>query len=235
MDHGLRRGLQRRTAWSRLVGGLGLLAVALAACADSTPDYRANRAIIVNKQSFSLSLDVSPTGEPLSRLDTVRLETFADSFLARGEGQMELVIAEGKSTPARILAITEKLKGLGLQTNEITPQILPVPKIEGKDEAETGSTVLLNFRGYIAQVPQCGDWSDNSSRQPENGPTDNYGCATQRNIGLMVRNPRDLIRSRTAQARDGARASGVVGAYQQGKNLENPAEVSKSISEVGRQ
>ncbi|MBF0095203.1 MAG: CpaD family pilus assembly protein [Alphaproteobacteria bacterium] len=219
----------------RLALGAMALALTLAvvtACEDMTPDYRANHPIVVDKRSFSLSLHLPSPGVPLSRFDEQRLAVFADNFLTRGDGQVEIVLPEGKGSSERAFDVSARLEALGLRASEIAVHTVPAAKADGKEPGADDGRVLLNYRAYVAQVPQCGDWSESSSFNPGNGPLDSFGCSVQRNIGLMVRNPRDLLRSRQAEARDGARSSSVVGAYQQGKIVENPAKVNAAVSEV---
>lgn len=78
------------------------------------------------------------------------------------------------------------------------------------------SVAVISFMGYIAEVPQCGDWSEDLSNDFDNEPADRFGCAVQRNIGLMVSNPRDLIQSRS-DPRSGLRAGPIMGAYAAGE------------------
>ncbi|SDH38793.1 CpaD family pilus assembly lipoprotein [Roseospirillum parvum] len=77
------------------------------------------------------------------------------------------------------------------------------------------ATAVISFMGYVAEVPQCGDWSEDLSNNFDNEPADRFGCAVQRNIGLMVSNPRDLIHSRS-DPRSGLRAGPIMDAYSAG-------------------
>jgi pilus assembly protein CpaD len=49
-----------------------------------------------------------------------------------------------------------------------------------------------------------------------NLPASNFGCATHRNLGLMVANPRDLLRGQEMGPTSGARAAKGVERYYRG-------------------
>ncbi|WND02648.1 CpaD family pilus assembly lipoprotein [Temperatibacter marinus] len=65
--------------------------------------------------------------------------------------------------------------------------------IFGKQPAYGG--IKLYIERHIVQVPECGNWAESShTSRTHNQATPNLGCATARNLGLMVANPQDLLR-----------------------------------------
>jgi pilus assembly protein CpaD len=58
------------------------------------------------------------------------------------------------------------------------------------------SEVLVRVAQYGTKLPACPDHSRSELGGNLNRHTSNYGCATNRNLGLMVANPRDLVRGR---------------------------------------
>jgi pilus biogenesis lipoprotein CpaD len=80
--------------------------------------------------------------------------------------------------------------------------------------------VELVLERYLVTLPGCPDWSRRSGTDFANLPHSNFGCATQTNLGLMVAEPRDLLRGRTLGPADGIhQAEGVV-RYREGKQPE---------------
>ena len=71
---------------------------------------------------------------------------------------------------------------------------------------------------YVAQGPDCPDWSENLARDPQNMPFPNMGCATQKNFAAMVANPEDLLYPRAQTPRPGERRDVVWGKYVKGES-----------------
>ena len=63
----------------------------------------------------------------------------------------------------------------------------------------------IAFIRYVAHAPECGNWSTNLAREPQNLPYPNFGCATQRNFANQVANPADLVEPRTETDRTSER------------------------------
>src|SRR4029079_5248990 len=58
---------------------------------------------------------------------------------------------------------------------------------------ERSAPLRLSSLHYEAKAPDCPDWSENVSRDPQNTPWPNMGCATQGNLAVAVTDPRDLM------------------------------------------
>jgi len=71
----------------------------------------------------------------------------------------------------------------------------------------------LSYLQFVADPPDCPDWSENMGRDPQNMPWPNMGCATQRNLAAMVANPEDLLHPRGETPRPGERRDTVWGKY----------------------
>ena len=87
--------------------------------------------------------------------------------------------------------------------------------------------IRVSYLRYVAQPPQCGDWSTNLAHEPTNLPYPNLGCASQRNFGAMVANPADLIGPRSETARSSERRDQVWSKYVKGE----PTGATKSSDE----
>jgi len=53
--------------------------------------------------------------------------------------------------------------------------------------------MTLYVERYVAELPQCPNWSQDSSYNPNNADMPNLGCATTSALDAAVANPRDLI------------------------------------------
>ena len=52
--------------------------------------------------------------------------------------------------------------------------------------------IRLAYQRPVAVPPPCDHWTEDVGRNEERIPYPNWGCATQRNLAVMVDNARDL-------------------------------------------
>lgn len=71
--------------------------------------------------------------------------------------------------------------------------------------------------GYIAIPPTCPDWRTETTDPWDNNPWPQYGCATQRNLAMMIDRPEDLVRGRDLSAANGTVVAAGMARYQKGK------------------
>jgi len=86
-------------------------------------------------------------------------------------------------------------------------------------EKGTDSNIRLIVGRYVVVPPNCPDLSKPSATNPGNFNDSNFGCSTQRNLGLMLANPGDLLRGRTLGPADGEALSRGIRAYRDGKAI----------------
>lgn len=84
---------------------------------------------------------------------------------------------------------------------------------------EKGTTNKINLivGRYIVLPPNCPDLSRPTATNPGNVADSNLGCSTQRNLGLMLANPGDLLHGRTLGPADGEALSRSIQKYRAGK------------------
>jgi pilus assembly protein CpaD len=207
--------------------------LSLAACADDDGDWRAHQRIVVERRPVVLNLAMQD--ETIIRPDDMtRLQSFVDVFLNRGEAPMTIAVAGGEGDEAQELAkqrvtkIADLLKAMGVRQDVLSVR----PALASATVAE--GTARLGYDVYAVRVPQCGDWSTNSAFTPlRNDPNPSYGCAISRNIGLMVDNPRDLIRPHGLDGRDAMRGATIIDKYRAGEDTVSKGQVTNTISNVG--
>ena len=88
--------------------------------------------------------------------------------------------------------------------------------------------VELVLERYLVTLPPCPDWSRQSGTDFANLPHSNFGCATETNLGLMVAEPRDLVRGRGLAPADGVQQAEGIVRYRTGKVVELQEEKVES-------
>lgn len=59
----------------------------------------------------------------------------------------------------------------------------------------TQGEIKLYIERHVVSVPDCGRWAESSTvSHKHNQAMPNFGCSNSRNLGLMVANPKDLVR-----------------------------------------
>ncbi len=192
---------------------LGLTAAGLAGCgADLVEhDYRLRHPIGV--EQHTAILDIASIED-----DHDRIAAFAADFLKMG-GKVLVTVNGRAADDADAIAFAQDigatLRGFGVAAGEID---LRLAVNAGEQRA------VLTFVFHVARPPQCGTWTKDISDNWTNAPTEQFGCATQRNIGAMVANPRDLLQVQDDQGRWGSRGADVIGKYQRGQATASPKE-----------
>lgn len=85
------------------------------------------------------------------------------------------------------------------------------------------ASIKMNYSKLSAEAGPCGRWPADlgpsiDSKDHENRPYWNLGCATQRNLASMVANPADLVQPRGETPAYSGRRSVMVDKYRKGEN-----------------
>lgn len=176
----------------------------LAACSaprTANPDYRVQHPLKVRTAMISMAVRLSSPGGAVTANSSIRIRGFVRDYYRRAEGPMIIATAPGSNDAAArssMEAVRARLISAGLRETQIVikPGVAPIDRDD---------VVVVSFRGSKVKVPECGDWSGSTSFDPSNSSHTNFGCSYQRNIGLMVSNPRDLVRSGPQGDPDSAR------------------------------
>jgi pilus assembly protein CpaD len=135
----------------------------------------------------------------------------------------------------RIKDIQRVLVKYGVAYDMITVE--PAEKAH-KGHKASSSGVCLVLEKYLVIPPSCADFSQPIGEAIQAHAPSNYGCATVANLGMMVANPRDLIRGRSLGASDGTVIAAGVKRYRDDKVKElidtstnvSPSQMSSSPS-----
>ncbi len=201
-----------------------LLAVAVAmqvaGCSGEAPDpalydHRFAHPLSAQAEAAVLVLELPPTGR-LSASDAARMEAFAADYVKRGEGALDLMVAASSdaavpSATAAGKTIIRQLAAAGVAADSIAARVVV------RSDTIAPGTAMLQYRQWAAVVPECGNWSQNTVIDPHNANSPNFGCSTQRNIGMMMVNPRDLVRPADSEPRLGDVGDRVISRYRRGE------------------
>ena len=186
------------------------------ACSPPMPgshDFRTAFPIKVQDKTFTIKARFVQSDAEANLDDTKQLQEFVREFHRRATSRMLLTTARDldKSISDTLITVTKKhLHVLGMRANDLVIRPSLTSSMKGAPE------VILSFRGALAEVPVCGDWSGETGFNPTNMPSKNYGCAYQRNIGLMVSDPDDLRHVSGHGTIDSQRLEQVIKNYREG-------------------
>ncbi len=190
----------------------------LGACSQDTPDlakydYRLAHPLGATPMTAVLVVEIPENPAGMRPSDARRLDVYARDYVLRGDGVLQLVIGADPGDEARARAFAETL------VRRLADGAVPAGRIDAKivtgGDVAPGSAVMRH-RQWVANVPECGLWSESSTFDAENANAPNFGCATQRNIALMVANPRDLVEPTEIEPRIGEVGRRVQNLYRAG-------------------
>jgi pilus biogenesis lipoprotein CpaD len=148
--------------------------------------------------------------------DTIRLEGHADE---RASDVYNIELAARRAAAVRTLLDEQGLAEVSV-TSSAFGEALPADPGIGPEAWRENRRVEVVVERYLITLPPCPDWSKQSGTDFANQPHSNFGCATQTNLGLMVAEPRDLVRGRSLAPADGVHAAEAIVRYRTGKVVE---------------
>ena len=182
--------------------------------------------ILVSQEPTTEVIHVGRNSRGLSAGQRRRLLDFATFFRATDAGNSRLVVqapSGGANEVATMRAVGEirtLLTDQGYGQSTIS--------VEAYNAAgEMDPPIRVSYLRYVAQAPQCGDWSTNLAYDPMNLPYPDLGCSNQHNLAVMVANPSDLVTPRSETARSSERRDQVWSRYVNGQ----PTGANKSGDE----
>lgn len=175
----------------------GLLTLVIAGCdhgrlADQAhteltdPTKRHPISVVVDRAELDIGIrgDAS-RGRALASLEATR---FARTYAKDGRGPIIIAIPgkfeQRHASFDRVRDIQTTLAREGIAAERV--------RVRRKPAGQAQDTITLSYDRIAAVGPVCGDWSENVSRNPQELPYANWGCASQRNLAHMIANPTDL-------------------------------------------
>ena len=142
--------------------------------------------VVVDRAELDIGIrgDAS-RGRALASLEATR---FARTYVKDGRGPIVIAIPgkfeQRHASFDRVKDIQTTLEREGIPAERV--------RVRRKPAGQQQDTITLSYDRIAAVGPVCGDWSEDVSRNPQELPFPNWGCATQRNLAHMIANPTDL-------------------------------------------
>ena len=211
---------------------IAVMVLALAGCAAEMVehDQRISHPLTAEQKTAVAVFDRPADGAAMSAFDRDRLLRLAGESLRRGAGPVLITMGAkpGDEAVERDFAqnLAAQLKGDGVAEVQIK-------LVTGADIAAGVAEIRVPI--WVAVLPECGTFERGITPDHSNAPNSNWGCSVERNRGLMVQNPADLIRAREASGRDANRSGDVLGKYGRGEATGSAVEAVNqgSTSSVG--
>lgn len=171
--------------------------------------------IKVSQDEATLDLAVPRGSRGLDRTQKGQLYGFLQEYSARGTTRLIVKAPTGGPNETAARRAYEDVRSVMRQAGIPPSAVALEPYYAGGDRY---APLRVSFVQYVAQGPDCPDWSENLARDPQNMPFPNMGCATQRNFAAMVANPEDLLYPRAQTPRPSERRDVVWGKYVKGES-----------------
>lgn len=187
----------------------------IAACADAPPeDYRAKFPLSVQAETVVLPVPVGDPQAPFATIDERGLSPLIGNYLERGHGPLVIAARSpigSDDTRARTFLETmhDRLVAAGVPASSIRLMLT---------EQGAADAVTVSYQRYSVAVPTCGDWSASPRINHTNQVHSNFGCAQQRNLGLMAADPADLVRMRDTEPTDAQNSNRVIQKFRTGQS-----------------
>jgi pilus assembly protein CpaD len=228
-----------------LLGLLVVLGVAIATsgCLQS-PRFKApftlsnpneRHPIAVRQGEALLDLAVYRGSTGLNESQRGQLYDYLRDYKAQSSGRLLIRAPSGGANETAAMRAYDEVRR-AMHSAGIDPAVVVLePYFANGDPA---APLRLSYLQFVAEPPDCPDWSENIGRDPKNMPWPNMGCATQRNLAAMVANPEDLVHPRGETPRPSERRDTVWGKYIAGQptiSKRDPSEHANAstISQIG--
>ncbi len=219
-----RRG---RVGW-RLLAAAGLAAT-LAGCYKSPQvvaepayptDYRERHPITIKERERTVEVFVGRNRGGLTPVQRADVLSFAQQWRREAMSGIIIDVPSGqgveRAAADSMREVHSILAASGVPRNAVFVRNYRTPPA-------TLASIKMNYSKLSAEAGPCGQWPTDigpsiDSKDYENRPYWNLGCATQRNLASMVDNPADLVQPRGEAPAYSGRRSVAIDKYRKGDN-----------------
>lgn len=189
-------------------------------------DARQRHPIIVSEQPAHLSVRVSRGSAGLTPQQRAQVSDFINRYSARDSGNGRIVVAvpSGSANEVAAMHAVADLRYLVRDFGISDANLAIQPYRAGGD-----APIRISYARFVAEGPDCGDWSTNLAEDPRNVPYPNFGCATQRNLAVQVANPADLLGPRTQEPGSAERRDTVFDKYVKGDTTVSKKDADEKV------
>jgi pilus assembly protein CpaD len=237
-------GHRGRTAL-RLVAAAGF-AVTLAGCYKSPQvaeqayptDYRERHPITLKERAHTVEIFVSRNRGGLTPMQRADVLSFAQQWRREAMSGIIIDVPRGGGVDHAVndsmREVHSMLAASGVPRNAVYVRNYRTPPA-------ALASIKINYSKLSAEAGPCGQWPADlgpsiDSKDFENRPYWNLGCATQRNLAAMVENPADLVQPRGETPAYSGRRSISIDKYRKGDNPSGTYQGYEAgkISDVGK-
>lgn len=190
---------------------ISILALSLAAvgCAGEVAEWTPAESPKHNKiQRFVSAYDVHypAHAKDFKKDEKEKLNRFLKTNVPSPAAVLVTLEEYGGHSEGRVKDVRRELLKHGVPFDLIQ---VPESAWTGKDASKHGredkklSGVEVVVERYVVIPPSCADFSQQIGTATQAEHASNYGCSTEANIGMMVANPRDLLKGREHGPYDG--------------------------------
>jgi len=174
-------------------------------------DYSARFPVTVERDQPVLLVSFPPNSAALDNDEAARIDAYLVRYRTQNSGPLHIsaqgVLPGDRLAGERIATLEHRAVALGIPKSSLDLRIT---------QSRPAADAAMSYERYTARVPECGDWTKNEVVDATNTPTSNFGCATQRYLGLMVADPKDMLQSRIPGDHDTMRMSDQIRKYRAG-------------------
>jgi pilus assembly protein CpaD len=152
----------------------------------------------------TLDVEVPAGAEGLSPNQHVDVTRFLYRYKREATGRLAIVVPSGVRDRA---AIARSLQGIQAQVAEAGIDYRVRRGRNHDARADGPPSIRLAYQRPVAVPPPCDLWTEDVGRNEDRIPYPNWGCATQRNLAVMVDNARDLEQPQAEDPRSSERRS----------------------------
>lgn len=188
--------------------------------------------ILVSQKPTTMSVRVARGSVGLTPQARAQVLEFAARFRASDSGSSRLVVAvpSGASNEVSAMQAAAEIRDL-LVSRGFSASSISVEAYSGDRDATP--PILVSYMTYVAEGPECGNWTTNLARQPDNLPYPEFGCSTQRNFAAQVANPADLLGPRSVTPRPAARREVTWDKYVKGESTNSSKSEQETVKVKG--
>ena len=170
--------------------------------------------IAVKQGEMTLDLAVYPGASGLNKSQRAKVVNFLADYKSQSSDRLLIRAPSGGPNETAAMRAYDQVRK-ALRHAGIDPRSVALEPYFGS--GDPSAPVRLSYLQFVAEPPDCPDWSENIGRDPHNMPWPNMGCATQRNLAAIGRQPRGFAQPRGETQRSGERRDVVWDKYVDGK------------------
>ena len=157
---------------------------------------------VVDRAVFTHTVHYPSHESKMSEREKANLKHFLERTVLRPSGVTVILDQYGTLSKERLKDLQRELLRFGIPYELITISE-DFEGVEGSSQCDSrpqkkykGSIIDVTVERYVVIPPSCADFS-NPNEWKQDLSASNYACADETNLGMMVANPRDLLKGRT--------------------------------------